>query len=531
MSQIDRVQATPAPSALAETVVVVFLLRDDGAALLQLRDHKPGLRHAGRWGLPGGHCEAGESLEVSARREVQEETGYACGALHPIADFEDHDDKTCPPYHLVVYWCRYDGRQSVECREGQALRFVARSDASRHPIPEHLLPIWDRAIAALQAANGNPTTIPRAWTVPYAALGQQAGAIKHELMKTFEVILDRGHYVLGQEVTTFEQAFASYCRSEFAVGVGSGTSALSLVLRWLGIGPGDEVITVPNSFVASASAIALGGARPVFVDIGADLNIDPDQVASAITTRTKAIMPVHLTGRPVRMPAIMEIARRRGLFVLEDASQSVGAAFQGRRVGGWGDAACFSLHPLKNLHAVGDGGIVTTSNPSLHEWLLKARNHGLRTRDECEFWSVNSRLDEVQAALLRVQLRYLDQWTAQRRRLAFRYHESLRPYVQVPEEGLGEYCVYQTYMVQADHRDALLAWLRERGIEAVVHYPTPLHLQPAARGLGYSVKDFPMAMRAAGRIMSLPLYPGLTDAQQDRVVESIVIFYRQRPRG
>lgn len=527
MSQLDR-QTTPASSALAETVVVVIILRDDGAALLQLRDNKPGLRHAGRWGIPGGHCEPGESLDVSARREIQEETGYVCGALSPIADFKDHDDKTCPPYRVVAYWCRYDGRQSVECREGQSLRFVARSEAPRHPLPESVLPVWDRAIAALQAATGAPmTTSPRAWTVPYAALGQQAGAIKGELMKTFETVLDRGHYVLGPELAAFEQEFASYCQREFAIGVGSGTSALSLALGWLGIGPGDEVITAPNSFVASASAIAMRGARPVFVDIGADLNIDPDQVVSAITPRTKAIMPVHLTGRSARMPAIMEIAQRHGLCVLEDAAQAVGAALQGRRVGSWGDAACFSLHPLKNLHAVGDGGIVTTNTPSLRDWLLKARNHGLRTRDECEFWSVNSRLDEVQAALLRVRLRYLDQWTAERRRLAFRYHELLRPYVQVPEEGPGEYCVYQTYMVQADHRDAVLAWLRERGVEAVVHYPTPLHLQPAARALGYSAEDFPMTMRAAGRIMSLPLYPGLAEAQQDHVVESIATFYRK----
>ena len=531
MNQIDR-QSTPASSALAETVVAVILLRDDGAALLQLRDNKPGLRHAGRWAFPGGHCEANESFEGSARREVQEETGYTCGVLHRIADGKDDDDKTCPPYRLVVYWCRYDGRQSVECREGQTLRFVARDDVSHHPLPEHLLPVWDQAIAASQATHRNSvTTIPRAWTVPYAALGQQAGPIKQELLKTFETVLDRGHYVLGPELATFEREFASYCHSEFAIGVGSGTSALSLVLRWLGLGAGDEVITVPNSFVASASVIAMTGARPVFVDIGTDLNMDPDQVASAVTPRTKAIMPVHLTGRSARMPAILEIANRHGLFVLEDAAQSVGAALHGRRVGSWGAAACFSLHPLKNLHAVGDGGVVTTNNSSLREWLLKARNHGLRTRDECEFWSVNSRLDEVQAALLRVQLRYLDQWTAERRRLALRYHEGLRPYVQVPEEGPGESCVYQTYMVQAEHRDAVVSWLREQGVEVVVHYPVPLHLQPAARALGYSDTDFPVTMRAAGRIMSLPLYPGLTEAQQDRVIEAIATFYRQRSRG
>lgn len=518
-----------------KTVVGVFLLREDGAALLQLRDNKPDLPRAGMWSLPGGHCEPGESIEMSARRELQEETGYACRELYPIADvadFEDRDDKMSGPHHLVVYWAPYDGKQPVECREGQTIRFVERGEASHYPIPAHLLPVWDRSLAALQATKGMRTTMtPRPWAVPYVALGQQANEIKGELMTAFEAALDRGHYVLGPDVAVFEQAFANYCQSAFAVGVGSGTSALSLVLRWLGIGPGDEVITVPNSFVASASSIAMMGARPVFVDVGPDLNVDPDQMASAITPRTKAIMPVHLTGRPVRMPAVLEIAKRHELFVLEDAAQSIGAALHGRRVGGWGDAACFSLHPLKNLHAMGDGGMVTTSNPSLREWLLQARNHGLRTRDECEFWSVNSRLDEVQAALLRVQLRHLDQWTDERRRLAFRYNELLRPYVEVPEEGPGEYCVYQTYMVQADHRDVLVPWLREQGVEAVVHYPTPLHLQPAARALGYSAKDFPMTMRAAGRVMSLPLYPGLTTAQQDRVVELIETFYRQRPRG
>ena len=518
----------PWTSTSAETVAIVILLREDGASLLQLRDNKPGLPHAGKWGWPGGHCEPGESLEKSARRELEEETGYVCQDLHLMGLIEDR--QLCET-NLAIFWTRYDGRQAVECREGQALRFISRADAETYSMPRFLFPVWDRAIAALQAANGNRTTMtPPPWTVPYTAFGRHAGEIKRELIAAFETVLDRGHYVLGPEVTAFEQEFSSYCQSAFAVGVGSGTSALSLVLRWLGIGPGDEVIKAPNSFVASPASIAMTGARPVFVDIGADLNIDPDRVASAVTPRTKAIMPVHLTGRPVRLPAILEIAKRHGLFVLEDAAQAVGASLDGHRVGGWGDAGCFSLHPLKNLRALGDGGVVTTNNPSLRDWLLKARNHGLRTRDDCEFWSVNSRLDEVQAALLRVHLRHLAQWMEERRRLAFRYHERLRPYVEVPEEGPGEYCVYQTYMVQADHRDALVQWLRNRGVESMVHYPTPLPLQPAARALGYSAQDFPIAMRAAGRIITLPLYPGLTAAQQDHVVEGIAAFSRQHPR-
>ena len=362
--------------------------------------------------------------------------------------------------------------------------------------------------------------------VPYTAFGQQARAMKQEWLAAAETVLESGQYVLGQEVAAFEREFAQYCQAAWAVGVANGTEALMLVLQRLGLRPGDEVITAPNSFIASASSIALVGARPVFADIGTDLNLDPARVADAVTPRTRAIMPVHLTGRPARMNELLEIARRRELFVLEDAAQAVGAALNGHRVGGLGHAAGFSLHPLKNLHAFGDGGMITTNDPQLRDWLLRARNHGLRTRDECEFWSLNSRLDELQAAMLRIQLRQLDRSTEERRRLAFRYHELLRPYVEVPEEGAGEFCVYQTYMIQADRRDALKQALNEQGIEARVHYPIPLHRQPVARSLGYTANDFPVTTRAAGRIMSLPLYPGLTDAQQDLVAEMIREFYR-----
>jgi dTDP-4-amino-4,6-dideoxygalactose transaminase len=365
--------------------------------------------------------------------------------------------------------------------------------------------------------------------VPYINLAQQTSEIMGELLAAAEQVLGSGHYVLGPEVAAFEREFAQYCQTRYAVGVSNGTAALTLVLRRLGLRPGDEVITAPNSFIASASSIAMAGARPVFADIGPDLNLDPDRVAAAVTPRTRAIMPVHLTGRPCRMDALLEIARRHSLFVLEDAAQSVGASWNERRVGSFGDAAAFSLHPLKNLHAFGDGGVITTSDETLWAELVKARNHGLRNREACEFWSINSRLDEIQAAWLRVQLRHLDRWTAERRRLAFRYHERLRQYVEVPEEGPGECCVYQTYMIQAEDRDALVKRLNEQGVEARVHYPIPLHLQPVAKSLGYTAQDFPAAVRAASRIISLPLYPGLTESQQDRVAELIAEFYG-RPR-
>lgn len=362
-------------------------------------------------------------------------------------------------------------------------------------------------------------------TVPYTALGEQVEPIRQELVTRVDEVIKSGRYILGPEVDGFEEEFAAYCGSQFAVGLGSGTDALLLALRGLGLGDGDEVITVPNSFIASTSTIALAGARPVFVDVGEDMNIDPNQIEAAITGRTKAIAPVHLTGRPVRMKEVCEIADRHNLFVIEDAAQAVGARLDGRRVGSLGRVGCFSLHPLKNLFAFGDAGMATTDDASLYEEMRMARNHGLRTRDSCEYWSFNCRLDAIQAALLRVTLQHLEEWTEQRRSLALRYNDRLRQYVTVPDEGPNEYCVYQTYMVQADHRDKLQKFLRTNGVEALVHYPTPIHHQPAAKGLGYAPADFPIATRLAARIMSLPLYPTMTHDQQDRVVSLIGEFY------
>lgn len=365
------------------------------------------------------------------------------------------------------------------------------------------------------------------YTVPYSALATEASQVKSELLGAVENVLDSGRYVLGPEVTAFEREFAEYCHSKFAAGVANGTCALHLTLRGIGLSEGDEVITAPNSFIASASSIALAGARPVFVDIGDDGNIDPQRLEDTVTSRTRAVVPVHLTGRPARMGDILDIAQRRNLFVLEDAAQAVGASLNGRRVGSWGHAACFSLHPLKNLHAFGDGGMVTSQDPGLLARLAKSRNHGLANREQCDFWSFNCRLDEIQAAMLRVQLRHLDAWTEARRRLALRYNELLRPYVEVPDEGPGEHCVFQTYVIKSDRRDALKQYLNEHGVEALVHYATPIHMQPAAKGLGYTAADFPRTLRHVGRILSLPLYPTLTHAQQDRVVELVSTFYKK----
>lgn len=364
--------------------------------------------------------------------------------------------------------------------------------------------------------------------VPYTAFEKRNAPIRQQLIQAFEHVIDSGRYIQGPEVAAFEQEFALFCGAPFASGTSNGTDALHLTLRAIGVGAGDEVITAPNSFIASASTIALVGAKPVFVDVCEDLNIDPTKIEQAITPRTKAIVPVHLAGRPAKMVEINEIARRHNLFVLEDAAQSVGAKLNNKRVGSWGDAASFSLHPLKNLHAYGDAGIITTNDAILIEKFNISKNHGLRNRDQCDFWSFNCRLDELQAALLRVQLPELEHWTEERRELAFRYNRFLKPFVKVPEEAPGEYHVYQTYVVLADRRNELQKFLRDHGVEALVHYPTPIHMQPAAAGLNYLPEDFPVTLQLSKRIMSLPLYPGLTYEQQDIVVELISDFYHNK---
>ena len=366
------------------------------------------------------------------------------------------------------------------------------------------------------------------FAVPYTDFPAQNAGVRDELRGAFDGVLDSGHYIQGPNVAAFEREFAEFCEAQYATGVANGTCSLHLVLRSMGVGPGDEVITAPNSFFASAAAIALVGAKIVFADVNEDSNIDPDAIEAAITDRTKAIMPVHLTGRPVDMVRIQAIADAHGLGILEDAAQAVGSSFRGQKVGSWGTAASFSLHPLKSLHAFGDAGILTARDERIIQDVALRKNHGLVDRGTCAEWSFNCRLDEVQAALLRVQLRNVGAKIAERRRLALRYHELLRDYVVVPEEREGEIHTYQTYLIQAGDRDALQAHLRANGVEAIVHYATPLHFQPAAADLGYGAGSFPVTERLSGSILSLPLFPGMTAEQQDRVVTEIASFYDAR---
>lgn len=366
--------------------------------------------------------------------------------------------------------------------------------------------------------------------VPYVDLAAQHAPLKAELLAAIERVLDRGDFILGAEVATFEERFAATIGVRHAIGVNSGTDALILALRALDVGPGDEVITVPNSFVASVSCIELTGARTVLVDVDDTYNIDPEAIAAAITPRTKAILPVHLTGRPAKMDRIREIASAAGIAIVEDAAQAVLAEFDGVKVGALGTIGCFSLHPLKTLNACGDGGIITTDDDAVAERLRWLRNLGLRTRDDCVEWAGNTRLDTLQAAILAVKLGYLETWTRQRRANAALYRSLLdgQPGVSVPSESPRERAVYHTFVIQADRRDALRAFLAARAIGTSVHYPVPIHLCAAAADLGYARGAFPVAEAQAERIVSLPVHTTLVPQQIERVAAAIHDFYREQ---
>lgn len=350
-------------------------------------------------------------------------------------------------------------------------------------------------------------------TVPYVDLAAQHAPLLDDLLAAAQRVIAGGQFILGDEVAGFEQEFAALCGTAQAVGVNSGTDALLLALRALGIGPGDEVICPPNSFVATAGAIALCGARPVYADVGDDYNLDPAAAEAAIGPRTKAILPVHLTGRPAPMPELLAIAARHGLEIVEDAAQAVMAELDGRRVGSFGRLGCFSCHPLKTLNACGDAGVITTDDAALAERLRVLRNLGLESRDRCIAVSGNSRLDALQAAILRVKLPHLADWTARRRANAGIYQTELAdvPGLTVPVEREGERPAWHTFVIQADDRDGLRGALTARGIGSAVHYPVPIHLQPAYADPDFPAGSLPVAEAQAARIVSLPIHQGLSE--------------------
>lgn len=348
--------------------------------------------------------------------------------------------------------------------------------------------------------------------VPFVDLPAQFDEERDALLPIVAEALQRGDFIGGRAVEHLEHELAIRCGVEHVVTLNSGTDALIFGMMALGIGPGDEVITPANSFVASTAAIVHAGATPVFADVGPDQNIDPAAVATKVTGRTKAIMPVHLTGRICEMEPLQEIAHRHHLMVVEDAAQSIGSTYHGRSSGALGDIGCFSMHPLKNLNGAGDAGFLTTSDAAIADRVRKLRNHGMIDRDTITEFGFVSRLDTLQAAILRLRLGRLDDVIARRRRNAEQYRRLLDPrQVYLPPERANTFDSFHTLVVQVDQRDALKSWLADHGIGTAIHYPRPIHLQPAAAKLGHRAGYLPVTEMQAGRILSLPIHQFLSE--------------------
>jgi len=361
--------------------------------------------------------------------------------------------------------------------------------------------------------------------IPLVDLKKQYQGLKEEILAEIGDALDGMQLFLGKNVQAFESDFAAYCSTEYAIGVGSGTDALHLALLACGIGPGDEVITVSNTFFATVEAIALVGARPVFVDIDPDTyNMDPSQVEQAITNRTKAIIPVHLYGHPADMDPILDLARSHKIKVIEDACQAHGAEYKGHRTGSLGDAGCFSFYFTKNLGAYGEAGIVTTSDPEIARQCRLLRDHGQDPKYYHSLFGVNDRLDEIQAAILKVKLPHLNEWTNNRRNIAQAYNADLPESIVKPQEKSWAKHVYHLYVIRTPYRDELRSWLEAKGIGAGMHYPVPIHLQEAWRDYGGGNVSLPVTERVVGEILSLPMYPELSTEEVNYICKSVQEF-------
>jgi dTDP-3-amino-3,4,6-trideoxy-alpha-D-glucose transaminase len=366
--------------------------------------------------------------------------------------------------------------------------------------------------------------------IPLVDLKPQFQELNKEILGAIQVLLGNTDFILGQDVERFESEFADFVGVDFAVGVASGTDALMLMLKGCGVEPGDEVILPANTFVATAYAVSHCGARPVLADVAqADFNLDVNKVSSVLTDKTKAILPVHLYGRVADMAGLKEISESNGVPILEDACQAHGATYLGECAGALGRAAAFSFFPGKNLGGCGDGGMITTNDEAPAQKIRMLRNYGQSKKYRHDFVGYNSRLDTIQAAILRVKLPYLDAWNQRRRELADLYRRSLAEVPvtlpSVPEEGKH---VYHLFVVRTGDRDALLRYLQERGIGAGIHYPVPIHLHSAYEHLGYRVGDFPVSEKLCAEILSLPVYPEMSDDQVLAVVAAIKDFFRER---
>jgi len=358
--------------------------------------------------------------------------------------------------------------------------------------------------------------------VPMIDLKKQFAGIKDEILAVVTEILESAHYILGPKVSEFEKKVAAYHSVAEAIGVASGTDALHLAVKALGIGEGDEVITTPFTFFATAESVMYTGARPVFADIDPEtMNIDPVQIEAKITKKTKAIIPVHIFGHPADMDAIMAIARKHRLHVIEDCAQSFGADIRGKKTGSFGEAGCFSFYPSKNLGAFGDGGMVTLHDAGLGDRIRVLRNHGSRGAYKHESVGFNSRLDELQAGILLVKFRKIDAFNSRRRENAALYNDCLSDRVLRPAERQGMTHVYHQYTIRSLKRDQIKSRLNEAGISSVVYYPVPLHLQEALGFLGHKKGDFPVAEEAAEKVLSLPMYPELEEKTIREIAEII----------
>jgi dTDP-4-amino-4,6-dideoxygalactose transaminase len=362
--------------------------------------------------------------------------------------------------------------------------------------------------------------------VPFIDLERQHKPIKKDLMQAFERVLDSNKFILSDEVKNFEDEMVAYTKTKYAIGVSNCTNALLLSLRAVGVGPGDEVITTPFTFVATAEVIGIIGAKPVFCDIERKtFNIDVSKIKDHISGRTRAIIPVHLYGQSADMNGVMRVAKDHRLKVIEDMAQAIGAKYNGRMVGSFGDTACISFYVTKNLNALGDAGMILTNDEKLDSMIRAYRVHGAYKKYHHDFLGYNDRLDAMQAAFLRIKLMQLDVWNEKRRKIARKYDDALRDVVATPYIQDDNESVYHQYTIRAARRDELKKYLNERGVATAIHYPVPLHLQPAFRYLGYREGDFPVAEKAADEVLSLPIQQDLTDEEIDYVIKNVRQFY------
>jgi len=375
--------------------------------------------------------------------------------------------------------------------------------------------------------------------IKFLDLKAQYNSIKSEVTSAIKRVIESGSFIGGAEVENFEKEFAGFCKIKYAISVNSGTDALFLSLKALGIGTGDEVITTPFTFIATAEAIANCGVKPVFVDVEPDtLNIDASKIKKAITKNTKAIMPVHIFGQMANMDEIIKIARKHKLFIVEDAAQAVGAEYKGKKAGlprlkagVMGDLGCFSFFPSKNLGAMGDGGMIITNSKKLNEKIRLLKNHGSAPKNKYKnlILGTNSRLDSLQASILRIKLKHLKKWTESKKEVADYYGKNLKEVKEicVPVVKDSRSHVFHQYTITVARRDKLKSYLERAGIPTMIYYPLPLHLQPALKYLGYKNGDFPEAEKSSKEVLSLPIYPELSRKNQDFVINKIKEFYQK----